>query len=400
MRFTDAPAKAILRLILIVVTVVVALYLIYLLRKPLGWVVIATFFAVALSGPVNYLNQRMRRGFAITLVYLGLLAVPVAIAAIIIPPLITEGNDLVTNAPDYSRDVTSFVEDNPTLKKLNDDYDVTTKIEEEAAKLPSKIGDAAKILRDVGFGVVNSLFALITILVLAAFMLGSGPRWVRAALQRQPPERAARLERVVSRVAAAVGAYVAGAAFIAVLAGALGFLVLSILGVPFAGPLAVVIGAGSLIPLIGATIAAVIVGLVTVFSNFPVATIVWVVYAIVYQQFENHVIQPQVQRRALDINPFVVVVAVLCGATLLGIVGALLAIPAAASIQIVIKEIWAYRTEQRLEERRLSPVELSLPVGTGLDGAGTPTRMRLMRSRLSSTRGGGRSPGAARRATR
>jgi predicted PurR-regulated permease PerM len=355
MSLADAPAKAVVRIVLIVVAVAVALYLIYLVRKPLSWLFISVFLAVALSGPVNWLNERMRRGFAITLVYLGLLAVPVLLAALIVPPLVTEANSLARDVPEYARDVTEFVQDNERLRELNEDYDVTTKLEEEAAKLPGELGGAATTLRDVGIGIVNSLFALVTILVLTAFLLGSGRGWIRRALELQPPDRAQWLRRVLDRSAAAVGSYVAGALAIAAIAGVLSYIVMLILGVPFRGPLAVVTALFALIPLIGATIAAVLVGIVTLFTDFPTATIVWVIWAIVYQQIENHLIQPQVQRRALDVHPFIVVVAVLFGSALLGVLGALVAIPVAATIQIAIREWWAHTHPRRADEPEPPP---------------------------------------------
>jgi predicted PurR-regulated permease PerM len=113
--------------------------------------------------------------------------------------------------------------------------------------------------------------------------------------------------------------------------------------VPFAAPLAVVVFFFDLVPLVGATIAAIIVGIVTVFVNFPTATIVWAIWAVVYQQLENNVIQPQIQRRAVDVHPFVVLVSVLFGSTLFGVPGALLAIPVAASGQIAVLEWWRFR---------------------------------------------------------
>jgi predicted PurR-regulated permease PerM len=341
---TDAPAKAIVRIVLIVVAVAILLYLIYLVRKPLGWIFISVFLAVALSPPVNVLSRRMRRGFAITIVYLTLLAIPVLLISLIVPPLVTEGNNFARNVPAYSRDVTEYVENNDRLREINRDYQVTDKLEQEAEKLPGRLGGAAKVLRDVGFGFINSLFALITILVLTAFLLGSGRRWVDAALELQPPQRRQRLRRALDNMASAVAGYVAGALTIALIAGVTGYIVLTILGVPFRAPLAVVIGLFSLIPLVGATIAAVIVGVVTLFNDFPTATIVWVIWAIVYQQVENHLIQPQIQRRTVNVNPFVVVVSVLLGASLLGILGAIVAIPIAASIQILLREWWDWRT--------------------------------------------------------
>ena len=339
MAIQESPsARAVVRTVLIAGAVLGALYLVYLLRKPIGWLLVATFLAVALSGPVNALDKRMKRGVAITVVYLGLLAVPIALGALLVPPLVTEGNQLAENAPEYARDVTRFVNENATLRDLNEDYDITSKLQEEAGLLPGKLGGAATTLRDVGFGIVNSIFALVTILILTAFMLGSGRRWVATALRFLPEERADRVERVLVRSAAAVGNYVAGALFQATVAGLLSYLVLLVLGVPFAAPLAVIIFFLDLIPLVGATIGAVVVGVVTLFSDFPTVTILWVIFSIVYQQVENNLIQPQIQKRAVDINPFLVVVAVLFGSALLGVVGALVAVPVAASLQIAARE--------------------------------------------------------------
>lgn len=330
--------RAVARAVLTTVAVLITLYLVFRLRKPIGWLLVATFLAVALSGPVNFLDRHMRRGLAIAVVYLGLTLVPVGIGAIVVPPVVNGAEDLATNAPRYAGDVTKFVNDNRRLKKLNADYDITGKLQQEAAKLPTKIGKGAGVLRDVGFGLVNSIFALITILILTAFMLGSGRRWIDGALRFTTPERAERLDRVLDRSARAVGNYVAGALAQATLAGVASFIVLKLLGVPFAAPLALLIFALDLIPLVGATIGAVIVGVVTLFNDFPTATIIWVIWSIVYQQVENTLVQPQIQRRAVDINPFLVVVSVLFGAALLGVLGALVAVPVAASIQIAVRE--------------------------------------------------------------
>jgi len=337
-------ARSVVRIVLIVVCVAIALYLLYLLRRPIGWLLIAIFLALALSPPVNWVARRMRRGFAITIVYLVLLAVPLLLAALIVPPLITEADNFAKNVPEYADDVTRFVEENNQLRKLNEDYDITGQLEKEAAKLPDKLGGAAGTLRDVGFGVVNSLFALITILVLTAFLLSNGRTWTDAIIANRPEDERTRLRRSLDHMAGAVGGYVAGALTIAVIAGVATYIVLTILGVPFRAPLAVIAGLFSLIPLIGATIAAFLIGIVTLFENFPTATIIWVIWAIVYQQFENHVIQPQIQKRTVNVHPFITIVAVLFGSVLLGVIGALVAIPVAASIQILMREYVDLRT--------------------------------------------------------
>jgi predicted PurR-regulated permease PerM len=337
-------ARSVIRIVLIIVCVVICLYLLFLLRRPITWLLVAIFLAVALSGPVNYLEAHMRRGLAITLVYLGLLLIPILLIALIVPPLITEADNFANDVPRYARDVTEFVRENEQLRSINQDYDITSKLEEEAGKLPDKLGGAAGTLRDVGLGIVNSLFALITILVLTAFLLSNGRRWTDAMIASRPAEERQRLRRALDHMGQAVGGYVAGALTIAVIAGVATFIVLSILGVPFAAPLAVIAGLFSLIPLVGATIAAVLIGLVTLFENFPTATIIWTIWAIAYQQFENHVIQPQIQKRTVHVHPFITIVAVLFGATLLGVLGALVAIPVAASIQILLREYVDLRT--------------------------------------------------------
>ncbi len=123
------------------------------------------------------------------------------------------------------------------------------------------------------------------------------------------------------------------------------FIVLSILGAPFAAPLALLVFFFDLIPVVGATIASVLIAIVMLFVDFPVSLIVWVIYAIVFQQIENYLVQPQIQKRATKIEPFVTLVAVLIGSTLFGVMGAILAIPTAATIQIVVREYVAYRRE-------------------------------------------------------
>jgi len=364
----EPAATTILRVVLIIVGVILCLYLIYLLRKPLSWVFIAGFLAIALTGPVNFLSRWMPRKLAITTTYLGLIAIPAAIIAIVVPPIVTEGTELAQRAPQYAQDVQDYVNNNERLKELDEKYGIVSTLQEQAEKLPSRIGDAASALGDIGVGLVNSIFATVTILILSIFLVASGPGWTRRLIELQPPEHRARMERAFQRIGRAVGAYVAGAAVQATLAGITTFIVLTILGVPFAAPLAVLTALADLVPLVGATIGAILVGIVTLFQDFPTVTIIWIVWAIVYQQVENSVIQPQIQKRAVDVHAFIVLVAVLFGSTLFGIIGALLAIPVAATIQITVRELLAYRREIR-ERMDSGPAILEPPPGRPGPGA-------------------------------
>jgi predicted PurR-regulated permease PerM len=362
--------QVIFRTLFVVVLFAVALWVVYLLRKPISWVLIAVFLAVALSGPVNWLSQWMKRGFAITLVYLGLLLVPIGIGALIIPPLVTQTNNLIQDLPQYAQEAQEFVEGNERLRSLEADYNITGRLQEQAETLPARIGDAANVLTNIGLGVVNSLFSLFTILVLTAFLLGSGRTWVQRAIDLRPPRHAARIRSATNNMGKAVGAYVGGVLAQATVAAVSAYIVLIILDVPFAAALAIIIFFADLIPLVGATIGAVLVGVVTVFADFPTATIVWVIYSIIYQQVENTLIQPQIQKRAVNVHPFIVLVAVLFGSSLLGVLGALVAIPVAASVQIAIREWWDYRHDQRHMELTAGAVPpVDIPPGPGPEPA-------------------------------
>jgi predicted PurR-regulated permease PerM len=335
--------RVVLRAVLVVVAVVFVLWLIYLLRRPLTWIFIAAFITIALSGPINFLSRRMRRGLAITLVYLGLILMPFALIALLVPPIVEQANNLVQNLPQYAEDLTQFVNENERLRQLQDDYDITGKLEDEAAKLPGRIGEAAGLLSDIGLGLVNSIFAAVTILVLSLFMVSSGRRFLDWWARRYPPEREAWMRNLFVRIGNAIGNYMAGALLQASIAGVTSYIMLLILGIDYALPLAVIVFVLDLLPLVGATLGAIIVGIVTLFSDFPLDTLIWAVFAIIYQQVENNVIQPRIQSRALALDPLVVLIAVLFGSTLAGVLGALLAIPVAASIQITIHEYLALR---------------------------------------------------------
>src|SRR3954452_9824082 len=202
---SDGPSvRSVMRVVTVVVTTALTLYLIFVLRKPITWIVIAAFIAVALSAPVGYLENKVkRRGTAIMIVYLGLIMVPVAIGGVLVPPLVKESNKLIDRLPSYASDVTDYVQKNKTLRKLEADYNITEKLQQQAEKLPSKIGVAAGVLSDIGFGIVNSLFALITILILSAFMIGSGGQWITAAIRSRPHAEHEMLERAALDISAA-----------------------------------------------------------------------------------------------------------------------------------------------------------------------------------------------------
>jgi predicted PurR-regulated permease PerM len=339
----EPSVRGILRVVTTVVASAIALYLLYLLRTPISWLFFATFVAVSVSAPVNLLSRRMPRGAAIAVVYFGLILVPIVIGAILVPPAVRATSDLVSDFPGYVDDLNRTVEDSDTLTSLNENFDLVGKLQDVANDAAGSLDDVAATLADLGAGLLSSLFALFTILVMSMFLVGRGHVWTRSLLATRRPEEAEAIGRALDRMAVAVSGYVGGALAQSAIAGIAAFTVLSILGVPAPLALAVLIALLDLIPLLGATIGAFIVALVTLFTDFPTVTIVWVIFAIVYQQFENYVVQPRIQGRAVQLDPFVIVVAALFGGTLLGVVGALLAIPVAAALQIGVREFLLYR---------------------------------------------------------
>ena len=339
----EPTVRGILRVVVTVVASAFALYLVYKLRTPISWLFFATFVAVSVSAPVNLLSRRMPRGAAIAVVYLGLILVPVIIGAILVPPAVRASSDLVSNFPSYVDDLNDTVQNSETLKNLNENFDLVGKLRTLANNAAGSLDDVAATLADLGAGLLSSLFALFTILVMSMFIVGRGHAWTAAVLRTRRPEEAEAIARALDRMAVAVSGYVGGALAQATIAGVAAFTVLSILGVPAPLALAVLISMLDLIPLVGATVGAFLIALVTLFTDFPTVTIVWVIFAIVYQQFENYVVQPRIQGRAVELDPFVIVVAALFGGTLLGVVGALLAIPVAAALQIGVREFLAYR---------------------------------------------------------
>ncbi len=223
----DTSFRSILRVVFVVVGVMITAYLVYLLQQPIAWLVIAAFLAIAVSGPIAALSQHMPKGAAIATVYGALVAIPVLLMVLFVPQLVSQGEDLVNNLPQYAEDVTEFVNENETLSNLNEDYDITGTLEEEAQKLPEKIGDATQTLSDIGVGLVSSIFAFVTIMILSIFMVSGGANWIERFLKAQEPERAERLRRAFEHIASAIGGYVGGALLQATIAGVVSFIVLT-----------------------------------------------------------------------------------------------------------------------------------------------------------------------------
>ncbi|HYH89539.1 MAG TPA: AI-2E family transporter [Solirubrobacteraceae bacterium] len=337
---SQLSTRTIVRVFFTLVALGVLLYTLYLVRSVLGLLLIAVFLAVALGPAVDHAKRlRLPRGASILLVFVCLFLAIFLIGLIVVPPIVDEVQAFAEDVPNYIDDIRT----NDTLREYDDKYDITAKLEDQASSLPSRLGDAAGALQAVTVGVFSTLLQLITVLTITFFLLLDGGRIVNFILAQVRTGHQDRMRKVAADIYGATGGYVAGALTLATAAGISTYILLSILNVPFAVPLAVLMAFFDLIPLVGSTIGGTLVALVTLFADFPADTLIWVAFVVVYQQVENSVLQPLVYRRTVNLHPLAVITAILIGSSLLGVLGALVAIPIAAAIQIALKDLWKHR---------------------------------------------------------
>jgi predicted PurR-regulated permease PerM len=324
----DLPVRTILRVIVLVLLAAAAVDLLSAVSRILVWLATSLFLAVALQPAVRLAERRMSHTLAVFAVFAGLTVVVCAFLALLIIPIASQVDRLRAAAPTYINDLRH----NSTINDLNTRY-----------HLVAKAQDAAKAAPDKAFGalskLVSGVVASITVLFLTLFLLLELPAMTEGVLRFVPPERAERVRRVGADINRNVAGYVLGNLIISIIAGTVVGISLWILGVPYALALAVVMGVADLVPLVGATVGALAAIGVALATQGVAAGVVMLVVNVVYQQIENHVLQPIVYRRTVQLSAFLILVAVLLGGELLGILGALIAIPVAGSLQLLFREL-------------------------------------------------------------
>jgi predicted PurR-regulated permease PerM len=277
------------------------------------------------------------RALVIIGVYIALAAGVIIVGYVVIPSLVKEVEQLAQHAPRYA----AKLRENGTFRRYDDRYHISVKLVADAHRLPQLLGHLAGPLKQVTVQAAGFLGQLLTVIAISFLLILHGREYVHLGLSTLGSEEE-RYRRLVVDINQAVAKYALGNIVISVLATIATWIVLSILGVPYALSLGLVVGFFDLIPLVGATLGAIVVAVATVPVSFPTATIVWIAFIILWQRFEDYVVQPFVYRGALQVNPIVTILSVLAGATLLGILGALLAIPTAAAIQIILRDWWVH----------------------------------------------------------
>ena len=336
-RVVDLRPRTILRVLFIVLAVAITLEVIWIARHVLAWVVIALFLALALDPLVGWIERRGRigRGPAIGVAYLLVLIVVVAVGATFIPKLVDETNGFVQALPNYVHDLTHG---RGRLGFLERKYHVVEKVREQvqnggAKKILGLSGAALSITKSI----ITIIAASVTIVFLTFFMLLEGRSWVERVFSLFPEDSRPRWRRVGHDIYGTVGGYVTGNILISLIAGASITVVLLVMGVPYAVALGLLVAVLDLIPLAGATVAGIVVCTVAFLHTIP-AGIVVLAFFIIYQQLENHFLQPVIYGRTVELSPLAVLVSVLVGAELAGILGALAAIPVAGTIQVLVRD--------------------------------------------------------------
>jgi predicted PurR-regulated permease PerM len=348
---TGLLAKRTLVVLLVVLGFLAVLELVYMTRQIILWLVIGSIFAMTLEPAVAWLTRRgVKRGYAAGIVTLGTVILVIGVATLILVPIVRQSIQFAEDVPSYIDKLTG---PGGYLTWAEDRYHIRDRIGDISPKAVSFVAGAGTPVLGAlktSFSLVAAVVSVFTIMVL---LLIDGPRvwaWLLSLVRSDLRDEAGKFGHDLLY---SVGGYVRGNGLISVIAGIGAFVAMSIVGVPFALTLAVIVAILDLIPLVGATVAMIICVLVALTGGWVPAVVV-LVYFLVYQQIENNVIQPWVYSKTVALSPLVVLLATLCGAAIAGIIGVLLAIPAAATVYIGIAQL------QDFKRRGLLPEDLDL----------------------------------------
>jgi predicted PurR-regulated permease PerM len=355
------PVRTILATIGLVLAAALALYLLVQTRRVVTWMVVAALFAVALTPLTDRVQRGLlggrRRALATFLVFLVVLLAIGGLLTAFAVPLVQEGTKFAGQLPDL---IDQARAGRGPVGRLLERTNALQWVQDNQSRIDSFVSGLTAPAAGVLRGVATGIAGVVTVFVLAYLMVLEGPKVVDGGLRVFAPATAQRIRRVGADCARSVTGYISGNLLISVICGGLTYVVLLILGIPFAGLIALFVGLADLVPLVGATIG----GAVAVLAGFlhsTTAGIVVLVFFVVYQQLENHLLQPLIFARTVKLNPLTVIVAILLGVELVGVLGALLAIPVAGMIQVILRDVWDHRrgrikAEPTVGEERLPAV--------------------------------------------
>ncbi len=306
-----------------------------MVTSQLIWIASAFFLAIALNPGVEFFRSympRRSRGLAVAVVFLLMIGILTFLLLTLVPVLIQQTAALIDSVPDAIQKIQSS--DSPisdTLRRYNVEEAAAGAINDVLKAVAGATGSVISIAQ----GIFSGAAALLTILTLTIFMLIEGPKWVERMWAYHPAHDLERDKMLLKAMYTAVSSYFSGVLLIASISAVSSAVVMTLVGLPYAIPLGLIVGLFGLIPMVGATLAAVVVVLVALFTS-PTAALIMAIYFIIYQQLENNIIQPVVQGKSTELSPLVVTIAIILGASIAGLFGALVAIPVAACIKVLL----------------------------------------------------------------
>ena len=340
--------RAIFIVLGIFLTTAAVIVFLYLAWHVITWILVALFLTLALNPAVERFERRgMKRGWASAIVFFLALLAFAGLGFLLVPPLIDQVTQFIDDVPDLIDDLTRG---RGPLGFLQEDYQIVDRVQEaiEEQGVGGVLGISEAGLA-IARGVVSFVVGVVAIAFLTFFMLLEGPTLVRRFSEFLPESVRPSWDRVSGDIYRTVGGYVSGNLVISLIAGAASAIVLFALGSDYAVALAILVGVLDLVPLAGATLAAVIVSTVAFIELGWIKGVIVIGFFIVYQQLENHILQPVIYGRTVQLSPLTVLVAVLIGAELAGILGALAAIPVAGIAQAVVRELLRFRRDRIIE---------------------------------------------------
>ena len=311
------------------------------------YVVGALFIALALEPVVRWLERRgVKRPLGIGIVFASFILVVAGILAVIIPMIANQIAQLIRTAPTYFTDVANQPWFTELEKRFGDyiDFPGLLGMAQDFVGKPENWAQVAGGVWQAGIGIANGLTAALIVLILSLYFLASLQATKRAFYSIVPRSKRAQVIDITEQITKSVGGYVNGIVILALINSVLGFVMMMIVGVPFAGLVAVGVFFLALIPLFGSVLATVLVAGVALF-NSPTAAIIAAVYYLIYMQVEAYLLTPRIMNRVVSVPGALVVIGALAGGTLLGLLGALISIPVTAMILMIIKQVWVPRQE-------------------------------------------------------
>jgi len=315
------------------------------LTQVITLLIAAFFLTLALNPLVESLTRRgVRRAMSVTIVFIGLIGVFTALGFVVVPPVAQQGGLLADNAPKYLDDLLG----NRFIQNFDSQYHVVARFQAEFQKLIADGNFMSGVFGGVlgaGKALASGFFSFLTVLVLTLYFLASLPKVKQAAYGMVPASRRPRFVSLSEEIMRRVGGYAIGQVAVATINAILSWVMMSIVGIRYAAVLAVAVGFLGLLPMVGASLGAAVVALVAFFDD-PQKAAIALTYYLVYQQLENYVVAPRIMQRTISVPGAITVVAALAGGTLLGILGALLAIPVAAGLLLIYEEVLLPRQHQ------------------------------------------------------